>query len=189
MAGKGEGFPYLGATLGGLDQGGAHLAFPLPNRPGKPAQLPGWVRCPQRPPPGPAGSRVVGGREEGGRTGEADSRRGALQDHMTGEGVVGIFPTHSALGSLPELPGQSPTLQSPIQAAMALGAQEGGQGRMGEAGRTGPPGPQEQERIGGHLPSLLGPRKPAGLPGWVAHLPRPEAPLGLSVMLSLSPMP
>ena len=70
-------------------------------------------------------------------------------------------------GDPAELPGQSPALQSPLQAVQVLGGIGGRPGRSEEAGGGGPPRPEEQERRGGHLPHPLEPRKPAGLPGEV----------------------
>ena len=87
----------------GLDQGGACLVFPLPNRPRKAAQLPGWVLRPrksaqqphwvlrpQRPPPGRVGPKVVGRREERGKKRRVRWWEGALQDHTIREGTAGI---------------------------------------------------------------------------------------------------
>ena len=72
-----------------------------------------------------------------------------------------------------ELPGPSPALQSPLQAAWVLGGIGGRPGRSGEAGRRDPPRLEEQERREGHFPRPLEPWKPAGLPGEVPCPLRP----------------
>ena len=59
---EGRGVPTPGGTLRGSDQWGVGPAFPLPNRPGKSAQLSGQVLCPQRSPLGWVGPGGIGGR-------------------------------------------------------------------------------------------------------------------------------
>ena len=88
----GGGVPTPGGTLGGSDQGGVHLAFPLPSWPRKPAQLSGQVLCPQRPAPGcvgPGGRRREGGGEQERQVG------GTFQDLRSRRGEEGICPAHS----------------------------------------------------------------------------------------------
>ena len=62
-------------------------------------------------------------------------------------------------------------------------------GRSGEAGGRGPPRLEEQERRGGHLPCLLEPRKPAGLPGEVPCPLRPGVGGTPGYLLFLEPKP
>ena len=66
--------------------------------------------------------------------------------------------------------GHIPHPPKPPEGCMSPGGIRGRLGRTGEARGRGPPGPEEQERSGGHLPCPLEPRKPAGLPG---EVPRP----------------
>ena len=67
----------------GLRSGGACLAFPLPNQPGKPSWLSGQVLCTQRPTPGHTGPGGIGRRPGENRRGrwEGPSRtRGAGEE-------------------------------------------------------------------------------------------------------------
>ena len=94
---------------------------------------------------------------------EGSSRR-------SGRGAEGICPAHSGLGSL--LSSQTSSLPSKFPSpcgCIGPGGIGGRPGRSGEASRRGPPGLEEQERRGGHLPNPFEPRKPAGLPGEFPH--------------------
>ena len=91
------GVPTPGGTLRGSDQRGAGPAFPLPNRLGKSAQLPGQALHPQRSPlgwVGPRGCRRDARREQKRQTG------GALWDQRSRRRVGGICSAHWDLGSL-----------------------------------------------------------------------------------------
>ena len=90
-------------------------------------------------------------------------------------------------GELAELPGRFPALQSPIQAAWALGAEKGGRGDQEK--QTEGANQVEQERSGGSLPHPLDPRKPAGLPGEVPCPLRPGVGGTPGPLLFLEPKP
>ena len=67
--------------------------WPCPLEPQKPAELPGRVPCPLKPPPGHMGPGNIGGRREERQAG------GALQDRRRGRGAEDICPAHSRPGS------------------------------------------------------------------------------------------
>ena len=153
--------------------------------PRKPAGLLGLVLHPLGPLPA---SWVLGtwegGREEGGRGGEA--MVGAHPPGPENQGRCGRhFPDPLSRGKSAGLPGQVPCPPRPPLGCVGprgVGGREWG-GRRREANGEGPSG------IGGwgghakHIPCPLGPSEPAGVLDLVLRAPRPEALLGLSCYL------
>ena len=90
-----------------------------------------------------------------------------------------------------ELPGRSPALQGPPSPwpHSSWGHKRKAEGRTGEASGRGPPGPEEQERRGGHFPCPVKHRKPAGLPGEVPCPLRPGVGGMPGPLLFLEPKP
>ena len=75
------------------------------------------------------------------------------------------FPCPIGQGSLPSSQAGSYAIRGPLWAGFVLGVKEGGQERTGEAGRRGPPVPEEGERSGERLPFPIGHWEPAELEG------------------------
>ena len=142
---------------------------PSPLRPKEPAELKGWSPGLQSPLQAAWVLGDIGG-------GQGDQERqvgGAIKEERERSG--GCFPCSLGPGELTELPGGSPALQVPPspQPHWSWEHRKEAKGRIGEAGGRDPPGLEEQERRGGHLPHQLEPRNPAGLPGEVPRSLRP----------------
>ena len=109
--------------------------------------------------------------------------------------MEGNCSAHSGPGSLlsfqaDPLPSKTPPQRPSILCSQdqciwghwSWGDRKEAEGRTGEAGGRGPPGPEEQEKRGGHFPHPLESRKPVWLPGevpcplrlWVGETPGPH---------------